>query len=215
MPELTVLLAFVAASLVVLLVPGPGVIYIVARAASHGARAAMPSVVGLSVGAFVHAVAAAAGLSALLLASAAAFDVVKTIGAVYLIVLGIRTLLSRDAAQPTAAELGRARVRAFSDGVVISVLNPKLGIFFLAFLPQFVNQNGYPPAVQMLVLGVIYSLLALGTDSAYALLATRLRQALLGPGFKRSLPRRLSGTVYIGLGISTALLERSVESPAR
>ena len=215
MADSTVLFAFVVASLVVLIVPGPGVLYIVTRAASHGSQAALPSVVGLSVGAFVHAVAAAAGLSALLLASAAAFDVVKTIGAVYLIVLGIRTLLANDAVSPTRATLNRARARAFSDGVVISILNPKLGVFFLAFLPQFIDPTGFPPALQMLLLGMIYSVLALMTDTGYALLATRLRQLFEQPGLKGPLPRYLSGTVYIGLGISTALLDRAAGSPAR
>ena len=175
----------------------------------------MPSVVGLSVGAFVHAVAAAAGLSALLLASAAAFDVVKTIGALYLIVLGIRTLVTRDPASPTRATLNRARARAFSDGVVISILNPKLGIFFLAFLPQFIDPVGLPPALQMLLLGMIYSVLALVTDTGYALLATRLRRILERPGLRGPLPRYLSGTVYIGLGISTALLDRATGNAAR
>ncbi len=215
MADTTVLLAFVIASLIVLVVPGPGVLYIVTRAASHGSQAAMPSVVGLSVGAFVHAVAAAAGLSALLLASAAAFDVVKTIGALYLIVLGVRTLVTRDPASPTRATLNRARARAFSDGVVISILNPKLGIFFLAFLPQFIDPAGLPPALQMLLLGMIYSVLALVTDTGYALLATRLRRILERPGLRGPLPRYLSGTVYIGLGISTALLDRATGNPAR
>ena len=215
MPDSTVLLAFVIASLVVLIVPGPGVLYIVASAANHGSRATMPAVFGLSVGAFVHAVAAAAGLSALLLASAAAFDVVKTIGALYLIVLGIRTLLAREPASPAKTALSRARVRAFSDGVVISILNPKLGIFFLAFLPQFIDPRGYPPALQMLLLGMIYSLLALLTDTGYALLATRLRRIFERSALRGPLPRYLSGTVYIGLGISTALLDRTTGSPAR
>jgi threonine/homoserine/homoserine lactone efflux protein len=208
-PGIVSLTAFVAAALVVLLIPGPGVLYIVARSLSQGQRAGLVSVLGLSAGALVHVAAATVGLSAILLASATAFGVVKILGAAYLIYLGVRTLLARPPAAAADTVAPRSLRRLFSDGVVVSVLNPKIAVFFLAFLPQFVEPDRGPIAQQVLFLGLLYVVLALITDSAYALLAGRLRrwfgrQAISGP-----LPRYASGAVYIGLGVSTALVDRN------
>jgi len=132
MPDSTSLFAFVAAALVVLLIPGPGVMYVLARSLSQGQRAGLVSVLGLSAGAFVHVIAATVGLSALLVASAAAFGVVKLLGAGYLIYLGIRALLSREANAEVAMPAPRSLRRLFTDGVIVSVLNPKVAVFFLA-----------------------------------------------------------------------------------
>ena len=180
MPSGESLLAFVAVSLVVLLIPGPGVLYVVARSASQGYRAGVASVLGLSTGALVHVAAAAAGLSAILLTSATAFGIVKALGAGYLIYLGIRTIF---AGRPTACigiPTPLSSYRLFTDGVVVSVFNPKIAIFFLAFLPQFIDPSRGPVPQQVLLLGFIYVALALMTDGAYALLAGRLRQWLSG-----------------------------------
>ncbi|MEC8990184.1 MAG: LysE family translocator [Candidatus Latescibacterota bacterium] len=128
MPGDTLLLGFVAAALVVLLIPGPGVLYMVARSIGQGQRAGLVSVVGLSVGAFVHVSAATAGLSAILLTSATAFGFVKTFGAGYLIYLGVRAILARDETTDVGAPLPRSLRRLFIDGVVVSVLNPKIAV---------------------------------------------------------------------------------------
>lgn len=209
MPEAHILLAFVGASLILLLIPGPGVLYVVARTLSQGRTAGLLSVLGVAAGACVHVLAATAGLSALLLASAAAFDVVKALGAAYLIYLGIRTLIARErAASATPSPARRTHSRVFIDGIVVSVLNPKLAMFFLAFLPQFVDPNGLPTGLQMLLLGAIYVLLALLTDGAYSLLAAHLRGWVRRPMFRGRLPRYASGAVYIGMGVSTALIDR-------
>ena len=144
MPGDTLLLGFVAAALVVLLIPGPGVLYMVARSLGQGQRAGLVSVVGLSVGALVHVSAATAGLSAILLTSATAFGFVKTFGAGYLIYLGVRAILARDETTDVGAPLPRSLRRLFIDGVVVSVLNPKIAVFFLAFLPQFVDPSQGP-----------------------------------------------------------------------
>lgn len=209
MPGIVSLTAFVAAALVVLLIPGPGVLYIVARSIGQGQRAGLVSVLGLSAGALVHVAAATVGLSAILLASATAFGIVRILGAAYLIYLGVRTLLARPSGAAADAVAPRSLRRLFSDGVVVSVLNPKIAVFFLAFLPQFVEPARGPVAQQVLFLGLLYVVLALITDSAYALLAGRLRrwfgkQTIAGP-----LPRYASGAVYIGLGVSTALIDRN------
>jgi threonine/homoserine/homoserine lactone efflux protein len=144
MPGDTLLLGFVAAALVVLLIPGPGVLYMVARSLGQGQRAGLVSVVGLSVGALVHVSAATAGLSAILLTSATAFGFVKTLGAGYLIYLGVRAILARDETTDVGAPSPRSLRRLFIDGVVVSVLNPKIAVFFLAFLPQFVDPSQGP-----------------------------------------------------------------------
>ena len=204
----TSLLGFVAAALVLLLIPGPGVLYIVARSLSQGHRAGLVSVLGLSIGALVHVAAATAGLSAILLASATAFGIVKTLGAGYLIYLGIRTLFARGPAASVEASAPRPLYRLFRDGVVVSVLNPKIAVFFLAFLPQFVEPSRGSIPHQVLLLGLTYVGLALITDSAYAFLAGSLRHWLGGRMMQGPLPRYASGVVYLGLGVSTALTGR-------
>ncbi len=209
MPGSVSLLGFVAAALVVLLIPGPGLLYIVARSVSQGQRAGLVSVLGLSVGALVHVAAATVGLSAILLTSATAFGVVKALGAGYLVYLGIRALLARDPTAGADAPARRSLYRLFTDGVVVSVLNPKIAVFFLAFLPQFVEPSRAPVPQQVLFLGLLYVALALFTDSAYAFLAGRVRRWLGGPVIQGRLPQYAGGVVYIGLGVSTALADRN------
>ena len=208
MPSGTMLLGFVAASLVVLLTPGPGVLYVVARSAAQGYRAGLASAVGLSVGAFVHVAAAMIGLSAILLTSATTFGIVKAVGAGYLIYLGIRTFLARRPAAGEAAPSRLSSRRWFADGVIVSVFNPKVAVFFLAFLPQFVNPGHGPIPQQVLFLGTLYCALALITDGVYALLAGSLRYWLSGRVMQGRLPRYLGGSLYVGLGIKAALAER-------
>ena len=202
------LLGFIAAALVLLLTPGPGVMYIVARSIGQGSRAGLVSVLGLSAGALVHVAAAAAGISTILLASATAFGLVKAAGAAYLIYLGIRTLLARGAVASTEVCTPRSAGRLFADGALVSVLNPKIALFFLAFLPQFVDPGRGPVAQQILLLGLLYVALALVTDSTYALLAGSLRHRLRDRALQGPLPRYISGSVYLGLGVGTALTGR-------
>jgi threonine/homoserine/homoserine lactone efflux protein len=207
MPDSASLLAFAAAALVVLLIPGPGVLYVLARSLGQGQRAGLVSVLGLSAGAFVHVLAATVGLSAILLASATAFGVVKILGAGYLIYLGIRALLARDTSHAMETVHARSLRRLFIDGVVVSVLNPKIAVFFLAFLPHFADPSRGSVPQQIFLLGALYVLLALCTDGAYALLASRLRGWFRGPLARGPLPRYASGAVYVGLGVSTALVD--------
>jgi threonine/homoserine/homoserine lactone efflux protein len=204
-PSSISLFGFVAAALVILLIPGPGVLYVVARSIDQGRRAGLVSVLGLSAGVFVHIAAAVAGISAILLASATAFGIVKTLGAGYLIYLGLRALFARRKAAGVEAVVPRAMQRLFMDGVFVSILNPKIAVFFLAFLPQFVEPSRGPVPQQILLLGLIYVALALITDSGYALLADRVRRWLGGRIGQGPLPRYVSGSVYLGLGVSTAL----------
>src|SRR5690242_2030640 len=152
MPSPTALLLFAAASIALLVVPGPSVLYIVTRSVSQGRRAGLISVLGVHVGSVVHVSAAALGLSALLASSATAFAAVKYLGAAYLCWLGVRKLRRRGAG-PVEETPAVPRARLFTQGVVVNVLNPKTAIFFLAFLPQFVDPRRGPVAVQIVVLG--------------------------------------------------------------
>ena len=206
----SLLIGFIAASLVVLILPGPGVLYVIARSAAQGYRAGLASVVGLSLGALVHVAAAAAGLSALLMTSATAFTVIKLLGAGYLIYLGVSTLLSKSPPTRIDTPAPLSVHRLIVDGIIISIFNPKIAIFFLAFLPQFVDPPFGPIPQQILWLGLIYVGLALLTDGAYALMAGGLRH-WIGDRFLQSpLPRYAIGSLYIGLGINAALTGRRV-----
>jgi threonine/homoserine/homoserine lactone efflux protein len=166
------------------------------------------SVLGLSVGALLQVAAAAAGISAVLLASATAFGLVKALGAGYLVYLGVRTLFGRHAGVRIEASAPRSLRCLFAQGVLVSVLNPKIALFFLAFLPQFVEPNRGPVAQQVVLLGLIYIALGLTTDGAYAMLAGSLRRWFGGRVMRGALPRYLSGGIYLGLGVATALTGR-------
>ncbi len=192
-------------ALVLLLTPGPAVLYIVTRSLDQGRRAGFVSVLGVHAGTLVHVAAAAAGLSAILAASAMAFSVVKYLGAAYLIYLGVRQLLARVADPADAGPAPRPRLRrTFLDGFVVNVLNPKTALFFLAFLPQFVTISRGAVPVQIVGLGIVFVALGLLTDGLYALTAgaaARWLRARRG----RALTRRwIPGTMYIGLGLATA-----------
>jgi len=201
-PDGSTLLLFAGASLALLAVPGPAVIYVVTRSLDQGHRAGIISVLGVETGTFAYALAAAAGLTGLIAASEIGFTVVKYAGAAYLIYLGIRKLCERD--EPLQAS-SSARSRLYLRGVLVQLLNPKIAIFFLAFLPQFVDASRGAIAVQILVLGTIFTLLAVLSDGAYVLLAGAVGRWLrTGDRARRGLAK-VSGGVYIGLGVGAAL----------
>ena len=206
LPDLSHLGLFVVAALVLLLTPGPAVLYIVTRSLDQGRRAGFVSVLGVHAGTLVHVAAAAAGLSAVLAASATAFSVVKYLGAAYLVYLGLRQLLAR-AADPAHAVLAappRLR-RAFLDGFVVNVLNPKTALFFLAFLPQFVTVSRGTVPAQILGLGLVFCALGLLTDGLYALTAGSAAHWLRARRGVALTRRWIPGTMYIGLGLAAAL----------
>jgi threonine/homoserine/homoserine lactone efflux protein len=173
MPSLTTLALFAASTLVLLAVPGPSVLYVVARTVEQGRTAGLISVLGLETGALIHVAAAAAGLSALVASSPTAFAVLRYGGAAYLLWLGVRTL-RRDRAGATAALPPASRLRLFRDGVMVDLLNPKTALFFLAFLPGFVHAGAGPVALQVVALGLVFVALAALTDGAYALVTARM-----------------------------------------
>jgi threonine/homoserine/homoserine lactone efflux protein len=202
MPDGSTLLLFAGASLALLAVPGPAVIYVVTRSLDQGRAAGIVSVLGIETGTFAYALAASAGLTGLIAASEIGFTVVKYAGAAYLVYLGVRKLLEPEEPHD---RLSSARSRLFIRGVLVQLLNPKIAIFFLAFLPQFVDSSRGPVAVQVLVLGTIFTLLAILSDGAYVLLAGAVGAWLRSGRRARGRLARLSGGVYIGLGVTAAL----------
>ena len=205
MIESSQLYFFIGAAIALLLLPGPAVLYITARSASQGRVAGLVSVLAIETANFVQAVAAALGLSAILLSSALAFDVVKYLGAAYLIYLGIRKLLAGDNGSADATVKQESLSRIYWQGFAINILNPKTALFFFAFLPQFIDPAKGNVVGQNLLLGAIFVGLAIITDSMYALLASSLAGKLAGNKRFQKGQRYFAGIVYIGLGITTAL----------
>jgi threonine/homoserine/homoserine lactone efflux protein len=194
-----------AASLALLVVPGPAVLYIVGRSLNHGRRAGVLSVLGICTGTLCHVVAAALGLTAVLRASPIAFSAIRYAGAAYLVWLGLRALRSGEASIGT--DSGRRRdapMQIFRQGVLVNVLNPKTALFFLAFLPQFVDPARGAVGVQVLVLGGLFVALSLVSDGMYALLAGTFGQYLQGePRFLRA-QRYLTSGIFVALGLIAA-----------
>src|SRR5258708_5356975 len=193
------------ASLILLLTPGPAVLYIVARSVNQGRRAGLASALGVELGNSVHVLAATLGLSAILLTSALAFSIVKYAGAAYLIYYGIRTLLTPITTEVSLVEPTRKLRGTFSQGVVVGVLNPKTALFFLAFLPQFVDSGKGSVSLQFLVLGLIFVAMGTTTDSLYALLSGTAGGWLRRNFWFARFQRYIAGTIYIGLGLTAAL----------
>jgi threonine/homoserine/homoserine lactone efflux protein len=194
---------FLIASFVLLITPGPAVLYIVARSINQGRMAGIASVLGVETANFLHASAAALGLSAILVSSALAFDIVKYLGAAYLIFLGVRKILVREEAKETATKT-ESLSRIYSQGFVVNILNPKTALFFFAFLPQFVNTSNGNVTLQMFLLGIMFVGMAIVTDGCYAFVSSSIANQLnSNPNFARN-QRYFTGLIYIGLGVLTA-----------
>jgi threonine/homoserine/homoserine lactone efflux protein len=208
MPDPTLWGLFVVASIVLLLTPGPAVLFIVARSVAQGRSAGLVSVLGIHLGTIVHIVAAAVGLSALVVSSALAFAIVKYLGAAYLIWIGIRTLLAKDP-EPQAVEIPDEPLRrVFRDGFVVNLFNPKTAIFFLAFLPQFVDPARGAVHWQIIALGFTFMGLGMLSDAMFALIAGAAGEFLRRNRRFLRLQRWFAGTSFIGLGITAALATR-------
>ncbi len=209
MPDPSTLLLFAGAALALIVIPGPAVLYILAQSVEHGRRAGVVSALGVAAGGLVHIVAAGVGLSALVVSSAVAFSIVKYAGAAYLLFLGIRRLLDRSRGNEERAATEARPGLIFRRGVIVNILNPKTALFFLAFLPQFVDPAHGPVLTQILVLGTTFVILALLSDCLYAVgagaLAARIRRRGLAA---RDAGRYAGAAVYVGLGTATALASR-------
>ena len=205
MPDPSRLALFVGAALLLLVVPGPSVLYIVTQSVSHGRRAGIASVAGITTGTLVHIAAATVGLSALLASSAIAFDVVKYLGAAYLIVIGVRRLAGLERAQEERDRGTRDLGRLYRQGIVVNTLNPKTALFFLAFLPQFVDPSRGVAWVQVLLLGLLFATLGCMSDGIWALVAGTLGDRLRRSRRFPAVQRYVSGSVFVGLGAVAAL----------
>ncbi len=204
MPQLSTLTLFFVAAAVLLITPGPAVLYIVARSLDQGRVAGIVSTLGINFGTFFHIAAAAWGVSALLVQSALAFNLIKYLGAAYLIYLGIRKLLERETAETVTVVEPQPLRRLFLQGIVVNLLNPKTALFFFAFLPQFTDPSKGSIALQILFLGVIFVVMAFFSDSMYALLAGTVGNWLRGNLQFWRVQRYVAGTIYIALGLTAA-----------
>ena len=204
LPSAPLLAAFLAASFVLAVTPGPGVLYIVTRSIAQGTRSGLASVAGVALGNLGNAIGASVGLAALFAISSLAFTIVKYAGALYLIYLGIQALRAPAAATTREGAEPHSLWRIFRDGFFVALLNPKTAIFFAAFLPQFISAQG-SPLVQSVVLGALFVVIAASTDTAYALAASAIAPALTRATQMQAVGRYLSASVFIGLGVLTAL----------
>jgi len=205
-PTATSLEVFSVAAILLLLTPGPAVLFIVARSIDQGRIAGLASVFGISTATLVHVLAAALGLSALLASSALAFGAVKFAGAGYLIYVGARRILNRTDAPAEQATLSRRSLgKLYRDGFVVNLLNPKTALFFLAFLPQFVDPSRGAVASQIAFLGLLFTLMGLTSDGLYALVAGTAGRWVKRNGHYLRWERYVTGGVFIGLGVTAAL----------
>ena len=203
MPDIGSIITFGVASVALLLIPGPAVIYILNRSVSDGREVGLAAVAGLELGNMVHVVAASAGLSAVLATSATAFNTVKWLGAGYLVFVGVRTLLMHPAAM-SGDSTSVTLKRSFTQGVVVNTLNPKVALFFVSYLPQFIDADKGAAWSQALVLGTVFVLIGCCTDGMYALTASALRDKLLTGRTLPIVQRYVAGTVFVALGVMAA-----------
>ena len=207
MPDAAHLTAFALAALTIALIPGPGLLYVLARSLGGGREEGLRSSVGTGIGGLVHVGAAAAGLSAIVATSSTAFGVVKYLGAAYLIWLGGRALFSRDAAAPTASagQAAPTSSNALRQGILTEALNPKTALFFLTFLPQFCQPEHGPLALQVLALGTFSVILNTLMDFVVALGAGSISEQLRKRPALWRRQRRATGGMLVGLGVYAAL----------
>lgn len=198
------LILFVTGAAILLVIPGPAVFYVVSRSIGQGRAAGLVSALGITTGTLFHVAAATLGLSALLTSSAVAFQFVKYLGAAYLIYLGIRVLRSKEALALDAVSGERRLIHIFGQGLLVNLLNPKTALFFLAFLPQFVEPARGHATLQIFQLGVLFALMGLCSDSIWGLLAGTLAERIRGSLRLRRAQRNVSGGALIALGLATA-----------
>jgi threonine/homoserine/homoserine lactone efflux protein len=207
-PDLNSLISFAVASVALLVIPGPAVIYIVNRSVADGRQIGLAAVVGLELGTFMHVLAATVGLSAILATSENAFNVVKYLGASYLVLIGLRTLTRKPEAISTSVS-SMTQSQAFRQGFIINMLNPKIALFFLSFLPQFIDPNISSNARQSLILGSVFVLCGFVIDGVYALTASSLREVLVKGKALPFIQQYVAGVVFVLLGAAAALAKVS------
>ena len=205
MPPPDTLVIFLAAALALNLTPGPDMLYVIARSTGEGRLAGVASALGIGLGCFVHIALLAAGLSALLARVPAAYDAIRWAGALYLLYLGVRALTTPSALVAAAVQPKQSLVAIAVQGAVTNILNPKVALFFLAFIPQFVRPDGWSPAMQIVFLGLLFNTSGTLVNLAVALGASRATGWLRANTRRAEILQRLTGVVFIGLGLRLAL----------
>ena len=208
MIDLSTLMAYVAVVLGFVFIPGPATLLTVARATSSGTRVGIATGAGVAAGDVFHTVMAMVGISAIIATSATLFSIIKYIGAAYLVYLGIRAIIERTPADPTAGALAISAGKAFRQAVVTEVLNPKTALFFLAFLPQFVRPENGSVMLQLMTLGMIFVLLGLFSTVVFAVTAGRLGTFLRRNPSVVKWQGKVVGGIYCALGVRLALQQR-------
>jgi threonine/homoserine/homoserine lactone efflux protein len=208
MPTASTTALFLLAADALAVVPGPAVAYVVTQSIDGGRRAGLVSALGVATGGVVHVAAATIGVSALIASSATAFTAVKLVGAAYLIGVGIRRILSREPETEEARPVRAPLPRIYRQGVVVNVLNPKTALFFLAFLPQFVDPGRGAVWGQVAFLGVVFVLVAAASDATYALVSDAIAGKLRRTGTAARLRRFVTGGVFVVLGVTAAAARR-------
>ena len=208
MIDLSTLMAYVAVVLGFVFIPGPATLLTVARATSSGTRVGIATGAGVAAGDVFHTVMAMVGISAIIATSATLFSIVKYIGAAYLVYLGIRAIIERTPANPTAGALAISAGKAFRQAVLTEVLNPKTALFFLAFLPQFVRPENGSVMLQLMTLGLIFVLLGLFSTVVFAVSAGRLGTFLRRNPSVVKWQGKVVGGIYCALGVRLALQQR-------
>lgn len=211
-PDFENIMFFLAAASILILIPGPSVLYIMARSIEQGYKAGIVSVLGIAVGSLVHIAGAAIGISSILLTSATAFSVVKYLGAIYLIYLGVKKLLEKTPIQqPLGVTKNKGLSKIFYDGIIVNTFNPKTAIFFFSFLPQFINVDKGGNASQILFLGILFTIFAVLSDVLYVLLSVKISKWLVGSKKYLRRQKNIIGSIYIALGLVTLAINPSTE----
>jgi threonine/homoserine/homoserine lactone efflux protein len=205
MPAPATLALFMAAALALNLTPGPDMLYVTARSVSGGRRAGVVAAFGIGAGTLVHIAALALGLAALLAAVPLAYGALRIAGALYLMVIGVQLLLRPRGASAAAALPPASLATIFAQAVLTNVLNPKVALFFLAFLPQFVDPAAGPAVAQIVLLGLLFDVQGTVVNVAVALLASGTTRRLRANARVVSLLRRLTGAIFVALGARLAV----------
>ena len=208
MPTFTSIFLLFTATVLLCIIPGPDMLYIIARSTAQGRAAGVVSCIGIATGGLLQTSAVALGLSGLFLVVPIAYDVIKYAGAVYLLYLGIRTIVSREEFLTDASSEKTSLAKMFFQGTLTTLLNPKVAFFYLAFLPQFVDKTQGHIPFQLLLLGLVFNVTGLGVDTAIALLASLLGAWLKSHRGAAKIINWLTGGVFIGLGVRLAFSQR-------
>lgn len=208
MPELSSILLFMTASLALNITPGPDMMFVIARSTGEGRRAGIASAFGISAGSICHMLAMALGLSGLLMAVPSAYEILRYAGAAYLVYIGIKTIVKKEYTQSESSRTGKSTASAFYQGMLTNLLNPKVALFFLAFLPQFVDHTAPSMTLQIIFLGILFNCSGTIVNIIVALAASRMGGILKKRLNNSSLFKWITGSVFIGLGVRLAFLDR-------